>query len=349
MMKLDLVSLLEPDIIALKLVGFWKSSDDVSSFNRFYYRIYRGVVVASTLVYLVCGFMYLYDKRETLTLVDVNSVMFIHTTNVTNPMMVVSIFLNIRRLHAMIRQLESAAFQPKSQKEFLYVYKWKRSSYFIKKIFYGVNIFLVTTGPIVAMLQGKCAPQATYIPPWIYWRVYFWFQSTLTVYNATMASIYVSVLTTLLIEAIIQVACLKERLHCTEDKKYLVESIKRHLQIIFGVINICTTLSLVLEVTFIDLLFMIPYLGEIILIIYVHCFYGSILASESEEIAYSLFSSKWVSADVSHKRNLAIFMIFSNKKITIRLAGGMLTMTLPLFVQIIRTAYAYFNVLQSID
>ncbi|VEN50755.1 unnamed protein product [Callosobruchus maculatus] len=312
--------------------------------------------------------MYLYDKRETLTLVDVNSVMFIHTTNVTNPMMVVSIFLNIKRLHAMIRQLESAAFQPKSQKEFLYVYKWKRSSYFIKKIFYGVNIFLVTTGPIVAMLQGKCAPQATYIPPWIYWRVYFWFQSTLTVYNATMASIYVSVLTTLLIEAIIQVACLKERLHCTEDKKYLVESIKRHLQIILfierlqhickiglsvvfvsGVINICTTLSLVLEVTFIELLFMVPYLGEIILIIYVHCFYGSILASESEEIAYSLFSSKWVSADVSHKRNLAIFMIFSNKKITIRLAGGMLTMTLPLFVQIIRTAYAYFNVLQSID
>nr|CAI5853704.1 unnamed protein product [Callosobruchus analis] len=61
--------------------------------------------------------MYLYEKRETLTLVDFNSVMFIHTTGVTNPMMVVSIFLNIERLHAMIRQLESAAFQPKSQKE----------------------------------------------------------------------------------------------------------------------------------------------------------------------------------------------------------------------------------------
>ncbi|VEN60868.1 unnamed protein product [Callosobruchus maculatus] len=135
--------------------------------------------------------MYLYERRETLTLDDFNSVMFIHTTNVINPMMVLSIFLNIKRLHAMIRQLESAAFQPKSQKEFLYVYKWKRSSYFIKKLFYGVNTFLVTTGPILAMLQGKTAPLATYIPPWIHWRVYFWFQSTVTVYNATMASIYV--------------------------------------------------------------------------------------------------------------------------------------------------------------
>nr|CAI5853703.1 unnamed protein product [Callosobruchus analis] len=117
--------------------------------------------------------MYLYEKRETLTLVDFNSVMFIHTTGVTNPMMVVSIFLNIERLHAMIRQLESAAFQPKSQKENSYVYKWKRSSYIIKKLFYGVNIFLVTTGPILATLQGKVAPLATYIPPWIHWRVYF--------------------------------------------------------------------------------------------------------------------------------------------------------------------------------
>ncbi|VEN50757.1 unnamed protein product [Callosobruchus maculatus] len=320
------------------------------------------------MVYIVCGYMYLYDKRETLTLADVNSVMFIHTANVTNPMMVVSIFLNIKRLHAMIRQLESAAFQPKSQKEFLYVYKWKRSSYFIKKLFYGSNIVLVILSPILAMLQGKTAPQVTYIPPWIYWRVYFWFQSILTVYSATMASIYVSVLTTLLIEAIIQVACLKERLHCIEDKQYLVESIKRHLQIILfierlqhickiglsivfisGVINMCTTLSLALEVTFIELLFMIPFLGEIILIIYVHCFYGSILASESEEIAYSVFSSNWVNTGASYKRTIAIFMIFSKKRLTIRLAGGMLTMTLPLFVQIIRTAYAYFNVLQSID
>ncbi|VEN56478.1 unnamed protein product [Callosobruchus maculatus] len=266
--------------------------------------------------------------------------MFIHTTAVTNPMMVVSIFLNIKRLHAMMRQLESAAFQPKSQKEFLYVYKWKRSSYLIKKLFYGVNIFLVTIGPILAMLQGKTAPIATYIPPWIHWRIYFWFQSTVSVYNATMASIYVSVLTTLLIEAIIQVACLKQRLLCTEDKNSLVECIKRHLEIIVfierlqHICKIGLSVVFISGVTFIELVFMIPYLSEMIMIIYIHCFYGSILASESEEIAYSLFSSKWVSADVSHKRNLAIFMVFSRKKITIKLAGGMLTMTLPLFVQV---------------
>nr|CAI5854370.1 unnamed protein product [Callosobruchus analis] len=268
-MNLDLVSLLEPDIIALKLIGFWKSSKDVSPFNRFYYKIYRGVVAVSIVVYIIFGFMYLYEKRETLTLVDFNSVMFIHTTGVTNPMMVVSIFLNIERLHAMI----------------------------------------LTTGPILATLQGKVAPLATYIPPWIHWRVYFWFQATITVYNATMASIYVSILTTLLIEAIIQVACLKERLQCTEDKKQLV--------------------------TFIELVFMIPYLTELIMIIYIHCFYGSILASECEGIAYSLFSSKWINSDVSHKRTIVMFMMFSKKQLTIKLAGGMLTMTLPLFVQVL--------------
>nr|CAI5824270.1 unnamed protein product [Callosobruchus analis] len=185
-MNLDLVSLLEPDIIALKLIGFWKSSKDVSSFNRFYYRIYRGVVAVSIVVYIIFGFMYLYEKRETLTLVDFNSVMFIHTTGVTNPMMVVSIFLNIER-------------------------------------HYGANIGhssrqSCTTGHIHSSL--------------IHWRVYFWFQATITVYNATMASIYVSILTTLLIEAIIQVACLKERLQCTEDKKQLVKCIKCHLEIV---------------------------------------------------------------------------------------------------------------------
>nr|CAH7729575.1 unnamed protein product [Callosobruchus chinensis] len=251
--------------------------------------------------------MYLYEKRETLTVVDFNLVMFIHTTNVTNPMMIVSIFLNIKRLHAMIRQLESAAFQPNSEKECSFVYKWKRSSYFIKKVFYGVNIFLVTSGPILAILQGKTAPLATYIPPWIHWRVYFWFQSTVTVYNATMTSIYVSILTSLLIEAIIQVVCLKERLQCTGDRKYLVECIKRHLEIIIfvermqhifkigmsvvfitGVINICTTLSLLFEVTFIELVFMIPYLSEMTMVIYIHCFYGSILASEVRKYLFSI-------------------------------------------------------------
>ncbi|CAH1954742.1 unnamed protein product [Acanthoscelides obtectus] len=243
--------------------------------------------------------MYLYDKRETLTVTDFNSVMFIHTTNVTNPMMVVCIFLNSEHLHAMICQLESAAFQPHSHKEYLYVYKWKSSGYFIKKMFYGVNGFLCTFGPILAMLQGKAAPLATYIPPWIHWRVYFWFQSTVSVYNATMASIYVSILCTLLIEAIIQVACLKERLESVEDRRCLEECIEHYSQItaftkrihnickigltvvfVTGVLNICTSLSLILEVKFIELVFMVPYLSEMIMIIYIHCFYGTILANE---------------------------------------------------------------------
>ncbi|CAH1995120.1 unnamed protein product [Acanthoscelides obtectus] len=175
--------------------------------------------------------MYLYDKRETLTVADFNSVMFIHTTNVTNPMMVACIFLNSEHLHAMICQLESAAFQPNSHKEYLYIYEWKRSGYFIKKLFYGVNGFLCSFLPIIAILQGKTAPLTTYIPPWIHWRVYFWFQSTVTVYNSTMASIYVSILCTLLIEAIIQVACLKERLESIEDRRCLEECIDHYSEI----------------------------------------------------------------------------------------------------------------------
>nr|CAI5853701.1 unnamed protein product [Callosobruchus analis] len=168
----------------------------------------------------------------------------------------------------------------------------------------------------------------------------FLFQATVTVYNATMASIYVSILTTLLIEAIIQVACLKERLQYTEDKKQLVKCIKCHLEVVMFVERlqqICKVgLSIVFinGVTFIELVFMIPYLTELIMIIYIHCFYGSILASECEGIAYSLFCSKWINTDVPHKRTIFMFMMFSKKQLTIKLAGGMLTMTLPLFVQV---------------
>ncbi|CAH1995119.1 unnamed protein product [Acanthoscelides obtectus] len=183
-----------------------------------------------------------------------------------------------------------------------------------------------------------------------------------------MASIYVSILCTLLIEAIIQVACLKERLESIEDRRCLEECIDHYSEIttftkrlhhickigltvvfVTGVINICTTLSLMLEVKFIELVFMVPYLSEMIMIIYIHCFYGSILATESEDIPYSSFSSKWINADYSYKKTLALFMVFTKREISIKLAGGMFTMTLPLFVQIIRTAYAYFNVLQSVE
>ncbi|CAH2003662.1 unnamed protein product [Acanthoscelides obtectus] len=90
-------------------------------------------------------------------------------------------------------------------------------------------------------------------------------------------------------------------------------------------------------------------MSSIVAIIYIHCFYGTILATESEDIPYSLFSSKWINTDDSHKRTLLLFMVFSKKQITIKLVGGTLTMSLPLFVQIMRTAYAYFNVLQSVE
>nr|CAH7729615.1 unnamed protein product [Callosobruchus chinensis] len=205
--------------------------------------------------------------------------MFVQTTGVTNALMIVCIFLNIEHLHAMLCQLESAAFQPKSQKEYL-------------------------------------------------------------------------------------VACLKERIQRTAEKKCLVECIERYLEIIMfterlqhicriglsivfvsGVINICTTLSLLLVVRLMELVWLVIYLSEMVMIIYVHCFYGSILASESEDIPYALFSSKWVGTDVAHKKIVAIFMIFSKKQLYIKLAGGTLTMTLPLFVQVCQDLVQYFNFL----
>ncbi|CAH2003659.1 unnamed protein product [Acanthoscelides obtectus] len=294
--------------------------------------------------------------------------MFIYTTTVTNWMMVVCIFLNSEDVHAMICQLESAAFQPKSQKEYSYIHEWKGSAYFIKKLFYGLSLTLTCLAPIVGVLQGKTAPLVSYIPPWIHWRVYFWLQALVSVCNATMGATYISFLCTMLIEAIIQVACLKERLQFTEDRRCLVECIERYSEIteftkrlhhickiglsaviVAGVLNTCTTFSLIVKVKFIELAFLVPYMSSIVAIIYIHCFYGTILATESEDIPYSLFSSKWINTDDSHKRTLLLFMVFSKKQITIKLVGGTLTMSLPLFVQIMRTAYAYFNVLQSVE
>ncbi|CAH2015756.1 unnamed protein product [Acanthoscelides obtectus] len=118
-MHFDYSSIVRPNIIALKLLGFWKSSCPTSLFNTIWY---SGYVVGVTLLEFFfegTGFLFLYDKWESLSLVDINSVIFIYSTGMLNLMMMLTIYFHI---------------EPKSQHQFEDVIRWKATARLFQKV-----------------------------------------------------------------------------------------------------------------------------------------------------------------------------------------------------------------------
>ncbi|CAH1974250.1 unnamed protein product [Acanthoscelides obtectus] len=116
-----------------------------------------------------------------------------------------------------------------------------------------------------------------------------------------------------------------------------------------GVFNICTTMSLVIEVDRTGLAFFLPYLLAMISIIYCHCWCGSAVTYQSAKISYAIFSSKWINADVAYKRLIQIYIQLTSRPLAIRLGGGTFDASLPVFVTVIKTAYSVFTLLQGFE
>nr|CAH7752379.1 unnamed protein product [Callosobruchus chinensis] len=79
----------------MKFLGFWRSSRPNSIYNSIWYRCYTFTGVLLQSIFIGLGFMYLYDKWECLSLIDINSVLFIYSSEVINLSMMILIFFNI--------------------------------------------------------------------------------------------------------------------------------------------------------------------------------------------------------------------------------------------------------------
>nr|CAI5846523.1 unnamed protein product [Callosobruchus analis] len=135
-----------------------------------------------------------------------------------------------------------------------------------------------------------------------------------------MCATYVTLVTSLLIEIIIQLCLLERSLQEMKDYEDLKSCIQWHLDILVfikkfqkfcgigvsavfacGTLNICATLALVIQ---------------------------------SNKISYAIYSSKWVDSDTAYKKLINIYILFTEEPLVIRLGGGTFSASLPVFITV---------------
>ncbi|VEN62483.1 unnamed protein product, partial [Callosobruchus maculatus] len=318
------------------------------------YKSYTATVVLLQLYMEATGFLYLYDKWECISLVDINSVLFIYSTGLTNVAMMILILFNIGCLHFIQSSMKTAMFKPKSKAQVENARKWKSVAHSFQKLFFGNNILLNIAVVVMGICKDEDLILVAHKPSFLQRNAFVAFQAAMCIYNAQMCATYVSLITSLLIEIIIQLSLLEKTLETMKDGEGIRKCVEWHLQILVfaekvqrfcglgvsvvllcGIINICTSFSLLMEVGGVELLFLLPYLVEIIMIIYSHCWCGSELLYQSGKISSAIYSSQWTTADVSHKKKINIYMLMTQKPLQIYLWGGITTASLPVFVTVI--------------
>ncbi|VEN59249.1 unnamed protein product, partial [Callosobruchus maculatus] len=348
------VSIVEPNIIALKWLGFWRSSNSDSFFNSKWYNTYTIVMLFFQTMFIVTGFWYLYDKRQNLNIEDINSVMFIYSANTINVVMMVNIYFNIDMIHFIQSNMQAAAFQPKTSAEAAESKKWKNTARMFQKVFFINNSICAVMSLFISLLNGNKLVLAAHVFPGLNWKVFFIYQVVMNTAGAQMCATYVTLVTSLLIEIIIQFCLLERSLQEMEDYEDLKTCIQWHLDILVfikkvqrfcgigvsavfacGVFNICTSLALVIEVDHSELLFLLPYLLAMVAIIYCHSWCGSEVTYQSDKLSYAIFSSKWIDSDTAYKKLIHIYILLTKQPLVIRLGGGTFDASLPVFVTVI--------------
>ncbi|VEN46263.1 unnamed protein product [Callosobruchus maculatus] len=94
------------------------------------------------------------------------------------------------------------------------------------------------------------------------------------------------------------------------------------------------------------MVFILPYIGVILTVMYSQCWCGNEIVDQSEKMSYAIYSSEWVDGDLSHKKLINMYISLTKKPLAISLGGGITIATLPVFVRIIKSTYSAFTILQ---
>ncbi|CAH1989690.1 unnamed protein product, partial [Acanthoscelides obtectus] len=140
------------------------------------YNCYTAVVVVLKVLFEVAGFAFLYDKRKNLSLLDINSVIFIYSTSSLNLIMMTLIYFKSESIHYIQSTLQSAMFQPKSQSQAASARKWKGVARMLQMLFFGNNLFNNIVIIVLAIVKGEKLILAAHKPSMVHWKVFFVYQ-----------------------------------------------------------------------------------------------------------------------------------------------------------------------------
>ncbi|XP_037912020.1 odorant receptor 59a-like [Hermetia illucens] len=153
-----------------------------------------------------------------------------------------------------------------------------------------------------------------------------------------------------------QVTC-AELIQCIQDQQMLVEyfhtvrkatSAAIFLQFFVTGMEACIIAVCVffVENNLFETIFFAEYFLCVILEIFLYCYFGEQLASESDRMTEAIYSCNWMGQDRRFKQNLIIFMQSTQTNMTI-IAGGIFKVNLSTFVTVLKSPYSLFAVLTS--
>ncbi|VEN64647.1 unnamed protein product [Callosobruchus maculatus] len=261
--------------------------------------------------------------------------------------------------------------QLKTEKHVSMAKRLKKTGDFVRKYFYTTLSFVLLVQPVLKLVRkDKELFYASYIPPALGHMGMLVFQEIMTAISGSVGCYYICLDINLMIEISIQIEILKDILRESHDIDIIFECIKRHEQIVRLVDNVqhllriglsihffndalkfCTTLFKILEmeVDVGEFMFILPYSLTTIFIMFVHCWYGNDIIYRSASITNAIFESKWIGANLPRQKIVILFMALTKRPLRIRLAGGLFTMAIPVFMSICRTAYSFFTILQKFE
>nr|CAI5852169.1 unnamed protein product [Callosobruchus analis] len=172
----NFASVVEPNVIALKLLGFWRSPISGTIFSTVWYKAYTILMVFLPISLSISGFWYLYDKRQNLTVEDVSSVVFIYPTALINIMMMMVIYVHIDMIHFIQSEMQAERFQPKTTAQAADAKKWKRIARLFQKVFFVNNTLTVPIQALLGLLKGDRLLLVAHVFPGLNWKIFYIYQ-----------------------------------------------------------------------------------------------------------------------------------------------------------------------------
>ncbi|KAH8402917.1 hypothetical protein KR222_000097, partial [Zaprionus bogoriensis] len=124
-------------------------------------------------------------------------------------------------------------------------------------------------------------------------------------------------------------------------------SVVQLVQLVLCGANLCVIVSYVLFFVrdTMSLIYNVMYFAVICIQLFPSCYFASVLAEQSEDLPYAIFSSNWYEQSNQYRRNVLVFV-----QLTLRLrwcsmmAGGLIELNLKAFFATVKMAYSLFAV-----
>nr|QNH68054.1 odorant receptor 30 [Apriona germarii] len=136
----------------------------------------------------------------------------------------------------------------------------------------------------------------------------------------------------------------------TADEVERIHRISVFVLFLGGTLVICSSMFQlsVVQIGTLEFFMLLFYLICMLIEQFVYCWFGNEVIYKSAAIFQSTYNTPWVDCNVKFRKILLQFMTQTYRPISI-LTGGLFTMSVSVFINVVRTAYSYFTLLKGIQ